>query len=82
VVIATGSGGAVVRWDAQGAVVQWPASNGAAIAGVHVTGDGVGAAVGQRGTFLQTSDGARSWTRTDLGLGADLRAVDQPFHPH
>jgi photosystem II stability/assembly factor-like uncharacterized protein len=52
------------------------------IRGLHVTGDGHGAAVGDAGTFLLTANGGASWIPRPLPLATRLRSLDQPFHPH
>jgi photosystem II stability/assembly factor-like uncharacterized protein len=79
-IVAVGEAGVVVRIDADGAHVQEALGPDEALHDVHLRADGLGQAVGTRGTALLTTDAGRSWDPVDTGTTADLHGVDD-FHP-
>lgn len=79
-ILAVGERGTIVRVEEQG--VQLDAFGPQTLLGLHVTADGTGGAVGERGRLLETSDGGRSWRARLLTTDADLWGLDQPLVAH
>jgi photosystem II stability/assembly factor-like uncharacterized protein len=82
-IIAVGEAGVVVRIDADGTEVQHTLGPDDALLDLHVRADGLGQAVGTRGTVLLTTDAGLDWDPVDTGRTADLHGVDDFHHaPH
>jgi photosystem II stability/assembly factor-like uncharacterized protein len=82
-VVAVGESGVVVHISADATHVQELLTPDDALLDLHLRADGVGQAVGTRGTVLLTTDAGLSWDLVDTGRSADLHGVDD-FHraPH
>jgi photosystem II stability/assembly factor-like uncharacterized protein len=79
-IVAVGEAGVVVRIDAAGTQVQATLAPDDTLYDLHLRADGLGQAVGTRGTVLLTSDAGQRWELVDTGRTADLHGVDD-FHP-
>jgi photosystem II stability/assembly factor-like uncharacterized protein len=82
-IVAVGEAGVVVRVDADGTHVQETLGADDVLHDLHLRADGLGQAVGTRGTVLLTTDAGLQWNAVDTGRTADLHGVDD-FHraPH
>lgn len=82
-IVAVGEAGVVVRMDADGTHVQETLGVDDALYDLHLRADGLGQAVGTRGTVLLTTDSGLRWDAVDTGRTADLHGVDDFHHaPH
>lgn len=82
-IVAVGESGVVVRITADRTDVHERLTADDTLLDLHLRADGVGQAVGTRGTVLLTTDAGLTWEPVDTGRFADLHGVDD-FHraPH
>lgn len=82
-IVAVGEAGVVVRIDADGTTVHEMLGPDDTLYDLHLRADGLGQAVGTRGTVLLTTDAGLHWEPVDTGRTADLHGVDDFHHaPH
>lgn len=81
--VAVGEAGVVLRISSDRTDVHETLALDDTLLDLHLRADGVGQAVGTRGTVLLTTDAGLTWDPIDTGRSADLHGVDD-FHraPH
>jgi photosystem II stability/assembly factor-like uncharacterized protein len=79
-IVAVGEAGVVLRIAAAGTHVQETLAPEDTLHDLHLRADGLGQAVGTRGTVLLTTDAGQHWDPVDTGRTADLYGVDDFHH--
>jgi photosystem II stability/assembly factor-like uncharacterized protein len=81
--VAVGQAGVVLRIDFDAGITATELLDPSLVLhAVHVDAEGLGHAVGDAGTMLQTRDAGESWTAVELGTHVGLFGIDHPGALH